>query len=123
MHIKNVRTGIYVRGPTATSASESCTAESTFSAGDGTCGVKYPADSRGKYVAVQGLTIGGRPTYGIDFDGGKDELLNVMKCVFENRTGHAIYARNGKAMIEAVRSARCQGKSTFRRKCRERRSW
>ena len=101
VHIKNVRTGIYVRETDGNFGIGIMYGRIDVLAGDGTCGVKYPADSRGKYVAVQGLTIGGRPTYGIDFDGGKDDLLNVMKCVFENRTGHAIYARNGKAMIEA----------------------
>ena len=101
VNIRNARTGIFVRATSGFFGIGILGGRIDALAGEGTCGIKYPANSRGKHIAIQGLTIGGQPTYGIDFDGNKDDSLNVMKCVFENWQNCAIYARNGTAMIEA----------------------
>jgi len=101
VNLKNVQTGIYVRATSGYFGIGILQAKIDVLPGPDTCGIKYPANSRAKHIAAQGVTIGGEPTYGIDFDGAKDDTLNLMKCTFENWTNHAIRVRNGTAMIEA----------------------
>ena len=99
--LRNVKVGVYVRETDGSFGIGIMGGTIRVLPGDDTCGIKYPANSLGKHIALQGLTIGGRPKYGICFDGKADDTLNVMKCVFENWDGYAIRAENGTAMIEA----------------------